>query len=68
MTHTEQDDRFMRISQVAKYCTVTTQTIRNWIKEKTFPKGNKISEKVTLWRKSEIDSFFDGAELNEVAK
>ncbi len=59
MIHTEPADRFMRISQVADYCTVSTQTIRNWIAKNIFPKGNKVSEKVTLWKKSDVDEFLN---------
>lgn len=55
-----QEERVMRIAQVAEYCTVSTQTIRNWLRPEStvsFPNGTKISPKITLWKKSEIDKF-----------
>jgi predicted DNA-binding transcriptional regulator AlpA len=55
------------IKEVAKKMSVTTQTIRNWIKNGKFIAGKKISEKSTLWRQSEIDNFF-GAEQGKVSE
>jgi predicted DNA-binding transcriptional regulator AlpA len=65
---TTETERYIPISEVAKLANVTTQTVRNWVKKGTFPSGRRVSEKCTLWRKSTIDRFFDGAELNEVAE
>lgn len=57
MTHTESNDRYMRITDVADYFMVTTQTIRNWITNRAFPKGEVFSPKVRRWRKSDIENY-----------
>ena len=59
MTHQPQEERLMKITDVADYFKVTTQTIRNWIKEKTFPNGEVFSPKVRRWKRSEIDDFLN---------
>lgn len=58
MIHTENNnDCYLKITDVAKYFSVTSQTIRNWVKEKTFPNGEVFSPKVRRWKKSEIEQY-----------
>ncbi|RYU61876.1 AlpA family phage regulatory protein [Methylolobus aquaticus] len=35
-------------------------TIWNWVKEGQFPKGRKLSARVTVWDMAEVESFLRG--------
>lgn len=53
------DDRLLRIKEVAKMFGVAPQTIRNWIKQKQFPDGKRLSERIVVWQKSEINKYIE---------
>jgi prophage regulatory protein len=59
MEHNEKG--YLRVNQVMEYINMGRTTI--WEKSKdpndTFPEPIKLSERVTIWRKSDIDAWVD---------
>ena len=61
----EHDEKgYLRVNQVMEYINMGRTTI--WEKSKdpndTFPEPIKLSERVTIWRKSDIDAWVDSIE------
>jgi predicted DNA-binding transcriptional regulator AlpA len=54
----EMEDRYFRADEVARYLSIGISTV--WIKSKNdedFPKPRKLSERITVWQKSELDDW-----------
>ncbi len=49
--------QFYRVSELTKILSVSRASIYNWLKKGTFPKPIKISDSVTVWRKSDIEDW-----------
>ncbi len=49
--------QFYRVNKLTKILSVSRATIYNWLNKGTFPKPIKISDSVTVWRKSDIEDW-----------
>ncbi len=53
-------ETLMRPNDVAKMFGVSRGTIWNWVKNKsTFPKPQKLSANITVWKESELQTYMD---------
>lgn len=52
-------DRFLRINQVLEIFPVARSTWWAGVKDGRYPKGIKLSERTTAWRRSEIDALIE---------
>lgn len=50
-------DRYLRVHEVAEMLSVGKSTIWAWSKKGDFPNGIKLSDRVTVWRLSEIEEW-----------
>lgn len=50
---------FLRIKDVMKKTGLAKSTIWLWIKEGKIPKPIKLSERVTVWKESDIDDWIE---------
>ena len=50
-------DRYMRVNEVAEMLSVGKSTIWAWCKGNKFPAPIRLSERVTVWRLSEIEEW-----------
>jgi len=49
---------FLRPKQAAQYLNIGVSTLWKWNKENpNFPERIKLGERVTVWRKSDLDNF-----------
>lgn len=53
------EERFLRLSQVLERIPVGKSTWWAWIACGKAPKGLKLSEKVTVWKESDIQAFIE---------
>ena len=44
-------------TEVGNYYSVSSGTIRRWVREGKFPKGKKLSSGTTRWLRSDIEKF-----------
>ena len=49
--------QFYRVNELRKILSVSRASIYNWLNKGTFPKPIKISDSVTVWRKSDIEDW-----------
>ena len=52
-----ENDKFLRLPQVLKLIPIGRSTLWLWVSEGKFPQPVKLSERVTVWRQSDIDRF-----------
>jgi len=53
---------YLRVTQVSKFLGVGISTVWAWSKAGRMPKPFKLSERVTVWRKDEIEAFVESRE------
>jgi prophage regulatory protein len=53
------EERFIRLPEVVRRCGVAKSSIWLWAREGKFPKPLKISERVTVWRESEVAAWIE---------
>ena len=51
------EDYFLRLPQVLDYVGVSKPTIYRWIKEKTFPEPIKLSTRMAVWKKADVQEW-----------
>jgi prophage regulatory protein len=51
------EERFLRLPEVVRRCGVAKSSIWLWARTGKFPKPLKISERVTVWRESEVAAW-----------
>ena len=56
---------FIRIKDVMKKTGLARSTIWLWVKEGKLPKPIKLSERVTVWKESDIDEWMESKINNE---
>ena len=49
--------QFYRVNELTKILSVSRASIYNWLNKGTFPQPIKISDSVTVWRKSDIEDW-----------
>ena len=49
--------QFYRVNELTKILSVSRASIYNWLNKGKFPKPIKISDSVTVWRKSDIEEW-----------
>ena len=49
----------LRIKDVVKKTSIGKSTIWEWVKEEKFPKPIKLSERISVWRESDIDEWIE---------
>jgi prophage regulatory protein len=54
--------QFYRVNELTKILSVSRASIYNWLNKGTFPKPIKISDSVTVWRSTDIESWIKGRE------
>jgi prophage regulatory protein len=50
-------ERILRLKQVVEITNISKSTIWRWVKEGTFPQPTKITNRVTVWKSSDIDAY-----------
>lgn len=50
----------LRIKDVVKKTSIGKSTIWVWVKEEKFPKPIKLSERISVWKESDIDAWIEG--------
>lgn len=53
-----QKESYLRLTQVANQLSIGKSTVWYYVKKEILPKPIKLSARVTVWRSSDIDSFF----------
>jgi prophage regulatory protein len=63
-------DGYLRVNAVAEYLDMGVSTIWAWSDEQKegFPKPRKISPRVTLWKISDLDSWVNRNNVDEVTE
>lgn len=54
-----QKESLLRLHQVAELLSIGKSTVWYYVKKDILPKPIKLSEKVTVWRSSEIQAFLN---------
>jgi prophage regulatory protein len=54
-----QDERLIRLPGVLERIGVKKSTLWNWVKAGKFPQPIKLSERVTVWRSSDVQKWID---------
>ena len=49
--------QFYRVNDLTKILSVSRASIYNWLNKGTFPKPIKISDRVNVWSKSDIEDW-----------
>ena len=49
----------LRIKDVVKKTTIGKSTIWQWVEEEKFPKPIKLSERISVWKDSDIDEWIE---------
>ncbi len=49
----------LRIDDVVKKTSIGKSTIWVWVKEEKFPKPIKLSERISVWKESDIDEWVE---------
>jgi len=63
-THTEQLQELLRLKQAAAYLNVSLPTLwRLGERDPTFPKKIKVSERICFYRRSELEQWLAGKEV-----
>lgn len=58
-----QDNSLIRVTELATMLSVSRSTIWRWVKDNsTFPNPIKVSDKVTAWRRNEIQDWLQSRE------
>ena len=52
-------EQLIRINEVMKMTGLAKSTLWAWIADGRFPKGTKLSARVTVWKFSEIQSWIE---------
>ena len=55
--NTNQNERLLRVKEVAGYFGVATSTVWLWNKQNKIPKPFKLTPSTTVWRYSEIQAY-----------
>ena len=50
----------LRVKEVVKKTSVGKSTIWAWVKDGKFPKPIKLSDRVSVWKESDIDAWIEG--------
>ena len=59
--HNIQNERLLRVKEVSELVGIGKSTVWAWVKEGKFPKPVKLSDRVTVWRESEVQTFISKA-------
>ena len=51
------NNRYLRVNEVSEMLSIGISTIWAWSKKGDFPNGIKLSDRVTVWRLSEIEEW-----------
>ncbi len=62
----KQSEQFLRIAQVMDLVGIKKSTVWKWIHTRNFPKQHKLSVRVSVWKRTEVQEWMD-AQLNGVA-
>lgn len=54
-----QDEKLIRLPGVLERIGVKKSTLWNWVKAGKFPQPIKLSERVTVWRSSDVQKWID---------
>jgi len=49
----------LRVEDVVKKTSIGKSTIWLWVKEKRFPQPIKLSERISVWKESDIDEWIE---------
>jgi len=52
-------EEYLRLPDVAKLCAIAKPTVWKWIKTRKFPKQIKLTSRVSVWKKSEVQAWMD---------
>jgi len=62
------EEKYLRVNEVANYLSMGVTTI--WDKAKHnkdgFPSGRKVSPRMTIWKRSDLDNWVNRNTVNEV--
>tara|TARA_B110000503_G_scaffold65321_1_gene102696 strand:- start:266 stop:463 length:198 start_codon:yes stop_codon:yes gene_type:complete len=63
-------DGYLRVNAVAEYLDMGVSTIWAWSDKQVdgFPQPRKLSPRVTVWKKSDIDAWINGLNSNDVTE
>ena len=51
--------KLLRVKEVVKKTSVGKSTIWAWVKEGKFPKPIKLSDRISVWKESDIDAWIE---------
>lgn len=49
--------KVLRAKEVAQYLAISIRTLYRWIEQDNFPKGKKLSKRITVWEVEALDNF-----------
>jgi len=50
----------LRVKDVVKKTSIGKSTIWVWVKEEKFPEPIKLSDRISVWKESDIDAWMEG--------
>lgn len=51
------NEKLLRLKQVVELTNISKATIWRWVKDGTFPKPIRITNRVTVWKNSDIEAY-----------
>jgi len=61
-----QNDKYIRVREVAELLGLGVSTVWLWVKQNKLPQPKKLSNRVTVWKLSEIQDFIKKTETKAV--
>ena len=53
-------EKLLRVGDVAEILGCSKSTVWMYARQGKIPKGNKLSERITVWRQADIQAFING--------
>lgn len=58
------NEQLLRLKQVVQLTNISKATIWRWVKDGTFPQPMKITNRVTVWKSSDIQAYIASVTQN----
>jgi prophage regulatory protein len=58
-----QSDKYIRVKEVAQLLGLGVSTVWLWARQQKLPQPKRLSNRVTVWRLSEIQDFIEKSEV-----
>ena len=59
------NEKLLRLKQVVELTNISKATIWRWVKDGTFPQPIKITNRVTVWKSSDVEAYIASVIQND---